>query len=208
MTMPIEIGTTQWGLHTEIPETTTVAIDIGVTQWGSHTEETEPGEVIIGTTLWPNSPAHVTNEIHIGETDWSIPKPITLREIAIEGSAAFYPRRNRRGRKIRDGISRGTIWGPFSVQLHEINIGETNWGLPEPPVPDTPAATQFYLTEIEIGAWPDIIPLFAKDKRDYATFGTVWNIPLQEIEIGQTRWHAPSVLERIHRGYYGDNTLR
>ena len=174
---------TIWSNHS-VDEEELFFIALGETKWGTHKEDDTPGVANLGTTVWrATGPTTISLITQFGLTEWGHvkpPAPLTAQYLGF------------------------TNWGSRGQQF----LAVTEWGhqpLPDPePVPFLGPET--YFPELtRLGRLPDVIPLKAKRKMDYVTFGTVWNIRAKPVELGHTRWNAPSTLTKVQKGFYDGN---
>ena len=96
------------------------------------------------------------------------------------------------------------VWGGRDETLYNLQMPRIEWNAGRPLA--TGLADEYLLC----GRWPpeilrvsDAVNIGRRDQ--YWTCGIIWNIPLTDVwEMPGIEWNAPSVLERIERGYYND----
>ena len=190
---------TIWGKHSD-GDTAGVRltnVNIGTTQWTPHTHDNKAGVQDIGLTPWGNGVTIIDYNYGIGTTKWGRYDPFEP-----DDSYAITSRGNP------------TLWGRYFPPIYDIektqwgtyepnfNIGETRWGrviIPERIIDSTTVGVV-----VDIGRWPNIIPLNPRNRYEYVTFGTRWGHRKYNVDIAETGWDAPSTLEKIERGYYND----
>ena len=96
------------------------------------------------------------------------------------------------------------MWGARDETLYNLQMPRIEWNA------GRPLANGLRDEYLLCGQWPpeilrvsDAVNIGRRDQ--YWTCGIVWNIPLTDVwEMPGIEWNAPSVLERIERGYYND----